>query len=97
LEIKIYKDRIPLRVVFSLLIGTHDAVFHVQVLRDMVASSVYVVTTMYAFFLLVIFYVLYDEMAISFLYGIHQVQLTTYVWFSLVRGKHLHRGFTQLD
>ena len=54
------------------------------VLRDMVSSSVYLLASLYAVFLLIIFYVLYDEMAVKALYGIHQVQLTTYLWFSLV-------------
>ena len=54
------------------------------VLRDMISSTLYVMTTMYTVFILLLFYVLYDEMAIEALYGVHQVHLTTYVWFSLV-------------
>ena len=54
------------------------------VLIDMVSSSVYLTNTMYAVFLLVCFYVLYDEMAVESLYGIHQTNLITYVWFVLV-------------
>ena len=55
-----------------------------QVLKDMVSSTVYLMSSCYSVFLLMLFYVLYDEMAISSLYGIHQVHLITYVWFSLV-------------
>ena len=50
----------------------------------MVSSTVYLMSSCYSVFLLMLFYVLYDEMAISSLYGIHQVHLITYVWFSLV-------------